>query len=831
MSSANGRPATRGGKAVLSQRGGKGKWGAQSPPTVGSPVPAQAASPVLPAAGKESVVSEVDAKHMHDRMLFLLTHMIGMTVELTVKNGSKYEGLFHTAFTEGDLEIVLRLVKVVSGKDKKENAPLVNQMIVLAKDCVAINVVGVDFVPHERTGADRSIEREGFKTDTDISRSGDIKERDLKKWAPEEHHSLGGIEDDLGDSHFGINSSSASWDQFAANEKLFGVRTDFDEELYTTRLDRSGADFKAREQYAIQIANEIQQTASSNVHMQEERGLAVDDSGLDEEDRYGAVVRNPLPPSNKYMPPAMRRQQELQQQKRPASAASQPPVRASPSPAQAPATVQAPADTKSVPQKTAAEVAQPAPSATIPTPTKTPEPATVSRSNSTKGSNGQFNLNELRTHNPVSALLNAATIQGSKHQQIPDNAMDAQYIEENMAQFAQKARSFANTDKDLVKQTKLGLTQRRTELFQKEKDDFAAELKQFGKDITKKLNNTPVPDDVKEIFGKKADHGATGDKSKESAAGTKAAEKTDKAAPTESKENKEKKADTETTTASADKSAATTGTTFKLNVKANVFKPNVNAAPFTPSFGGADKKAGASQGAPAVDKNLFFGKTVKKGRLPLEEAMSSPFKKGQTMPAPNSIAPTWPYGSRSFRHLFTVTNRYEDDMMYSQGMGGAQHGNGGGGYYAMGPYSYGPAGQYGGPPPMAMGSPSHMMPFMPNGGPVPFSQPPPPGMPHTGAGQGYPQVAPTSAPHYAPQGFTAGRTGMIPPSGMPIPMYHYPPNHGGPMMMRYPPEMMPPMGPNGMMMQQRPLNMDPQMMPYPPSGRESTNNEGDSTSP
>lgn len=173
-------------------------------------------------------------------------------------------------------------------------------------------------------------------------------------------------------------------------------------------------------------------------------------------------------------------------------------------------------------------------------------------------------------------------------------------------------------------------------------------------------------------------------------------------------------------------------------MKASVFKPNVNAAPFTPSFGGADKKAGAS--APAADKNMFFGKLVKKGRVALEDVMSSPFKKGQTVPAPTSITPTWP-GQKSFRHLFTVTNRYEEDMMYSPGMGGAQHGNGGGGYYAMGPYSYGPAGQYGGPPPMPMGSPNHMMQFMPNGGPVPYSQPPPPGMPHTG-GPGYP---PTSA--------------------------------------------------------------------------------------
>lgn len=38
----------------------------------------------------------------------------------------------------------------------------------------------------------------------------------------------------------------------------------------------------------------------------EERGLIVDDSGMDEEDRYGAVVRDVNP--NKYTPPALRKQ-------------------------------------------------------------------------------------------------------------------------------------------------------------------------------------------------------------------------------------------------------------------------------------------------------------------------------------------------------------------------------------------------------------------------------------------------------------------------------------------------------------------------------------------
>jgi hypothetical protein len=59
------------------------------------------------------------------------------------------------------------------------------------------------------------------------------------------------------DVTFGPGSSNGGWDQFATNEKLFGVKTSFDEEVYTTKLDRSGPDFKERERKAQQIANEI----------------------------------------------------------------------------------------------------------------------------------------------------------------------------------------------------------------------------------------------------------------------------------------------------------------------------------------------------------------------------------------------------------------------------------------------------------------------------------------------------------------------------------------------------------------------------------------------
>ena len=99
-----------------------------------------------------------------------------------------------------------------------------------------------------------------FKTDTDISGKLDIKERELHKWAPAEgENALGVLEGDL------ESSTGGSWDQFAANEKLFGLKTDFDEEIYTTSLNRNAPGYKDREKRAIKVANEIQKVIDSYV--------------------------------------------------------------------------------------------------------------------------------------------------------------------------------------------------------------------------------------------------------------------------------------------------------------------------------------------------------------------------------------------------------------------------------------------------------------------------------------------------------------------------------------------------------------------------------------
>jgi PAB1-binding protein PBP1 len=97
-----------------------------------------------------------------------------------------------------------------------------------------------------------------FRTDTDISqRKGSGRERELQQWQPSTDVSPGSALNQGDEDTFGPGTTRGPWDQFAANEKLFGVKTQFDENLYTTKLDRSAADFKEREREAQRIANEI----------------------------------------------------------------------------------------------------------------------------------------------------------------------------------------------------------------------------------------------------------------------------------------------------------------------------------------------------------------------------------------------------------------------------------------------------------------------------------------------------------------------------------------------------------------------------------------------
>lgn len=61
--------------------------------------------------------------------------------------------------------------------------------------------------------------------------------------------------------------------------------SDYNENFYTIPIDKSNPLYHQREAEARRIAQEIEGDASNNAHIREERGVANEAEGLDEEDK------------------------------------------------------------------------------------------------------------------------------------------------------------------------------------------------------------------------------------------------------------------------------------------------------------------------------------------------------------------------------------------------------------------------------------------------------------------------------------------------------------------------------------------------------------------
>lgn len=153
--------------------------------------------------------------------------------------------------------------------------------------------------PHEVIGTAGS-----FLTDTQISskEANSGRTRELQRWDA-------GAESAAADMSLG-DPNDRSWDQFAANERLYGVQSTYDENMYTTAIDRNTPEFRRKQAEADRIAREIEGSAPANAHVAEERQRDADrDDGGDEEDKYSGVRREPALPKRAhgaYVPPSQR---------------------------------------------------------------------------------------------------------------------------------------------------------------------------------------------------------------------------------------------------------------------------------------------------------------------------------------------------------------------------------------------------------------------------------------------------------------------------------------------------------------------------------------------
>ncbi|KAK4427380.1 PHD finger protein ALFIN-LIKE 5 [Sesamum alatum] len=228
-----------------------------------------------------------------DRLIYATTCLIGHPVEVQVLDGSVFSGIFHATNAE-DFGIVLKMAHTTNDGSwgQKSNSdshtkPPSRTLIIPAKDLV--QVIAKD-VPVTRDGFTNELQHENqqeLMTDSYISQSRYVEVgRELEHWVPDENDPGCPELENIFDGPW-----NRGWDQFEANETLFGVKSTFSEELYTTKLER-GPQMRELEREALRIAREIEGEDTLDFHLAEERGIQLDGYlEMDEETRFSSVYR------------------------------------------------------------------------------------------------------------------------------------------------------------------------------------------------------------------------------------------------------------------------------------------------------------------------------------------------------------------------------------------------------------------------------------------------------------------------------------------------------------------------------------------------------------
>ncbi|KAM3308245.1 polyadenylate-binding protein-interacting protein 4 isoform X1 [Capsicum chacoense] len=229
-----------------------------------------------------------------DRLIYLSTCLIGHQVEVQVMDGSVFSGILHATNAEKDFGIILKMAHLI--KDSSEgmkntseafSKPPSKTLIIPGKEFVQVTAKGV---PTTLDGFRTEVmleQQQELLTDSCISQSRHIEvERQLERWVPDDDAPECPELDNVFDGHW-----NRGWDQFEANETLFGVKSTFDEDLYTTKLER-GPQMSELEKEALRIAREIEGEDTRDLHLAEERGIQLHENlEVDEETRFSAVFR------------------------------------------------------------------------------------------------------------------------------------------------------------------------------------------------------------------------------------------------------------------------------------------------------------------------------------------------------------------------------------------------------------------------------------------------------------------------------------------------------------------------------------------------------------
>lgn len=231
-------------------------------------------STTKPAGASTPKVQELE--DLRGRFVNLLLALTGQKVTVTTLSGESISGILHTVTPFPNIDKARRNKYVLKGVKGKGN------YVIDMEKVAQLHVPSCRLESTHQGFTDAEI---AAKEQTSNHAGGDLVQADASWTAASPSTSQ-------------LSGEIDGWDQFKANEKLFNVKAQFDENIYTTALDRSQVSNKDKKR-AEQLAREIEKTATKNIHLAEERNQ-VSNQDYDEEDRYSGVLKQPAAPKLNY---------------------------------------------------------------------------------------------------------------------------------------------------------------------------------------------------------------------------------------------------------------------------------------------------------------------------------------------------------------------------------------------------------------------------------------------------------------------------------------------------------------------------------------------------
>lgn len=233
-----------------------------------------------------SRMSESDKQANRAAFLHFFNSISNHDVSVSLLDGKKVSGQYYasTPFPNQDFRII---IKNARDSESAEGAPAAHTSFTQS-EVSGLSISNIDLTSKAELMTDAAVRKK------DLSHLSGRELQAASAWLLDPATSTSLDATSTADKH---------WNQFEVNQRLFNVKSSYDESIYTSKLDMSRLS-KEQLEMADRIAKEIEGQTTDNIHLQEERGHLVERE-MDEEDMYSGVIRSPTEKQEKPSPAAV----------------------------------------------------------------------------------------------------------------------------------------------------------------------------------------------------------------------------------------------------------------------------------------------------------------------------------------------------------------------------------------------------------------------------------------------------------------------------------------------------------------------------------------------